>query len=202
MGLPFTHGEARAMELCKFIIMCIRIESHYEYEFSFSFCAAFGSTHTVNPISTKMGFCDVNTKKSKGDRVQNRNLACLDELIKGIENSRGKQDKGHDPWRSFPALRLLLKDRVDFDSNFPMFRIEREYCKRGNCQNKTTLDFGPEDIMNGQVFSQFSKVWKEKNNPLIDKKDQLVHSWWHAEVPNPLITTPERPHIKHVSVID
>lgn len=186
--------------------MCITRRNTFEYRLSFLFigyfCAAFGSTHTVNPISTKMGFCDVNTKKSKSNRVQNRNLACLDELIKGIESSRGKQVKGHDPWRSFPALRLLLKDRVDFDSNFPMFRIEREYCKHNKCHNKTTLDFGPEDIMNGRVFDSFSKVWKEKNNPLRDKKDQLAHSWWNAEVPNPLISTPERPHIKHVSDID
>jgi hypothetical protein len=44
---------------------------------------------------------------SKSKKTPSRsNLACLDELVKGIESSKGKQDKAHDPWENFPALRL------------------------------------------------------------------------------------------------
>lgn len=153
-----------------------------------------------------MGFCDgvdaTNAKKSKRNEIPHRaNLACLDELVNGIESSRGKQDKEHDPWKNFPALRLLLKDRVDFDSGFPMIRVEREYCEvdeKSPCKNQTTFDFGPEDVMNGEVFNQFSNIWKEENEPLRVKYDQLRQSWWDGPVPNPLMSTPERPHIKHV----
>lgn len=157
----------------------------------------------MNPISTQSGFCDGDTSKdrSKSNKANRFNLACLDELVKGIESSRGKQDKDHDPWQNFPALRLLLKDRVDFDSGLPMIRVEREYCNDGEkspCQNVTTSDFGPQDVMDGQVFDQFSKIWKEPNDPLKTKYDQLRQSWWNSPVPNPLMSTPERPHIKHV----
>jgi hypothetical protein len=155
-----------------------------------------------------MGFCDgvdnEVTRKSKLDKIPNRaNLACLDELISGIEGSKGKQNKDHDPWKNFPALRLLLKDRVDFDSAFPMIRVEREFCgedENAPCQNQT-IDFGPEEVMNGQVFSEFSNIWKEKDDPLKVKHEQLRQSWWDGPVPNPLMSTPERPHIKHVSAI-
>eukprot|EP00804_Cyclotella_cryptica_P029973 CCRYP_013428-RA/>CCRYP_013428-RA protein AED:0.07 eAED:0.07 QI:109/0.88/0.8/1/0.88/0.8/10/302/1139 len=182
MGLPFTDEEARILEL------------------------SFGSTSTVNPISTKMGFCDgidnTQVSMSKSRKVANRsNLACLDELVSGIEGSSSKQSKDHDPWKNFPALRLLLKDRVDFDSGFPMIRVEREYCQedeKSPCKNQTAIDFGPADVMSGQVFDQFSKIWKEANDPLKVKYDQLRQSWWNGPVPNPLMTTPERPHIKHV----
>ena len=167
---------------------------------------AFGSTQTVNPISTKMGFCDgadsTKDRKSKGNKVPNRsNLACLDELVKGIEGSKGKHDKEHDPWQNFPALRLLLKDRVDFDSGLPMFRVEREFCEEGEkspCKNQTQIDFGPNDVMDGEIFDQFSDIWREKNIPLRVKYDQLRQSWWNSQVPNMLNQTPERPHIKHV----
>ena len=134
MGLPFTDEEARVMEL------------------------SFGSTHTVNTISTKMGFCDVNEeeisgakkKSSKASKERNRsNLACLDELVSGIEAS-GKSNKNHDPWKNYPALRLLLKDRADFDSTYPMVRVEQEYCQddeKTPCNNATMTDFGAKDVM-------------------------------------------------------
>lgn len=151
-----------------------------------------------------MGFCDDEKKGKSSNKVSNRsNLACLDELVNGIEGSRkGKQDKEHDPWQNFPALRLLLKDRVDFDSGLPMIRVKREYCEEGEkspCQNQTTTDFGPRDVMDGSVFNRFAEIWKEPNDPLKVKYDQLNQSWWNGAVPNPLMTTPERPHIKHVS---
>jgi len=171
MGLPFTHEEARVLEL------------------------SFGSTSNANPISTKRGFCDGDdTGKAKGRR---QNLACLEELVNEIESSKGDTD----PWKEFPALRLLLKDRVDFDSVFPLVEVEREHCLENEntpCNNQTKVSFGPNEVMNGQIFDQFSQIWKEKNDPLGVKLDQLRQSWWDGNVPNILDTTPERPHIKHV----
>mmetsp|Transcript_11743 Transcript_11743/g.25540 ORF Transcript_11743/g.25540 Transcript_11743/m.25540 type:complete len:104 (-) Transcript_11743:25-336(-) len=103
-----------------------------------------------------MGFCDLNDdeagkKKRKSStpvKMQNRsNLACLDELVAGIEDS-GKANKNRDPWKNYPALRLLLKDRVDFDSSFPMVRVEKEICEDGDksCKNEI-IDFGAGDVM-------------------------------------------------------
>eukprot|EP00986_Skeletonema_menzelii_P017102 scaffold17447_cov121-Skeletonema_menzelii.AAC.1 len=75
MGLPFTDEEARILEL------------------------SFGSTSTVNPIPTKLGFCDdpddgedsrrAKRNKSKSRKEQNRNLACLDELV-SMTSRRGQ----------------------------------------------------------------------------------------------------------------
>jgi hypothetical protein len=178
MGLPFTDEEARGLEL------------------------SFGSTSTVNPISSKMGFCDgedketenMGRRRAKALKKQNSNLACLEELVSGIESSKGNNAN---PWKDFPALRLLLKDRVDFDSIFPTIKVEREYCNETDC-NQTTIDFGPSEIMNGHIFDEFSHIWREKNDPLGAKLDQLRHAWWNTNVPNMLESTPERPHIKHV----
>jgi len=177
MGLPFTDEEARGLEL------------------------SFGSTSSGNVISTKMGFCDgddveigLNEKrKTEG----NNNLACLEELVSEIESS----SEGKNPWKDFPALRLVLKDRVDFDSSFSMVQVEREFCDTNEispCKNQTREDFGPKDVMNGHIFGQFSTIWKEHGNPLGVKLDQLRKSWWHSSIPNMLETTPDRPHIKHV----
>ena len=143
-----------------------------------------------------MGFCD-------GEDVDNgdgSNLACLEELIGGIEMSKGKSNETN-PWKNFPALRLLLKDRVDFDSLFPMVQVSREFCsstESSPCNNQTNVAFGAKDVMNGNIFRQFSQIWNEKDDPLGVKLDQLRQSWWHNNVPNMLETTPDRPHIKHV----
>ena len=152
-----------------------------------------------------MGFCDgddigagkMSRRRAKG-RKQKANLACLEELVKGIESS----SKGNtDPWKEFPALRLLLKDRVDFDSVFSTIGVEREYCEEKEaspCQNRTTVDFGPKDVMSGRIFDKFSRIWLEDGDPLGVKLDQLSNAWRHTDVPNILESTPERPHIKHV----
>jgi hypothetical protein len=56
--------------------------------------------------------------------------------------------------------------------------------------------------MNGHIFRQFSQIWKEKEDPLGVKFDQLRQSWWQGNIPNTvpnmLEITPDRPHIKHV----
>jgi hypothetical protein len=187
MGLPFTDEEARILEL------------------------SFGSTSSVNPIPTKMGFCDdpddreegsrkaAKRNKSKSRKDQNRNnLACLDELVSGIE---ARANETYNPWQDYPALRLLLKDRVDYDTGFPMIRVEREYCdenEKSPCGNQTTVDFSALDVMNGNIFDQFSKIWREEKDPLGVKLEQLRDSWWKGNVPNMLESTPDRPHIKHV----
>jgi len=184
MGLPFTDEEARILEL------------------------SFGSTSSVNPIPTKMGFCDdpddredsrrAKRNKSKSRKEQNRNLACLDELVSDIE---ARANETYNPWQDYPALRLLLKDRVDYDSAFPMIRVEREFCdesEKSPCANQTAIDFSAQDVMNGNIFDQFSNIWKEEKDPLGVKLEQLQDSWWKGNVPNMLESTPERPHIKHV----
>jgi hypothetical protein len=186
MGLPFTDEEARILEL------------------------SFGSTTTVHPIPTKMGFCDdpedegeetlksKGHKSSKGEKEQNRNLACLDELVMGIE---AKANETYNPWQDYPALRLLLKDRVDYHSAFAMIRVEREFCdenEKSPCKNQTTIDFSAKDVMNGNIFDRFSKIWREENDPLGVKLEQFRDSWLKSNVPNMLESTPDRPHIKHV----
>ena len=55
------------------------------------------------------------------------NLACLDELIEGIDESK---KLGKDPWLHFPALKSILKDRVDWDSSFPTFTAQVETCNQ------------------------------------------------------------------------
>ncbi|KAL7450618.1 hypothetical protein ACHAWC_002508 [Mediolabrus comicus] len=181
MGLPFTDEEARILEL------------------------SFGSTTTVHPIPTKMGFCDDpgsskprGHKSSKSRKEQNRNLACLDELVSGIE---ARANETYNPWQDYPALRLLLKDRVDYESSFPMIRVQREFCdenEKSPCGNLTNVDFSAQDVMNGNIFDQFSQIWNEENDPLGVKLEQFRDSWLKGNVPNMLESTPDRPHIKHV----
>jgi hypothetical protein len=181
MGLPFTNEEARGLEL------------------------SFGSTSTVNPISTKKGFCDANDidtdgvdKRAVKAKTKNSDLACLEEIA--IEIDESSKESG-DPWTDFPALRLLLKDRVDFDDIFPTVEVQREYCKENEkspCSNQTVIAFGPRDVMSGALFDRFKHIWREKNDPLGVKLDQLRESWWEKGVPNILESPPDRPHIKHV----
>merc|ERR1711957_203367 len=111
------------------------------------------------------------------------------------------QQGNADPWENFPALRLLLKDRVDHDSLFPTIQVRREFCEENEstpCANQTSIDFGPNEMQDGSIFEEFSQLWNEKGNPLGNKYDQLRQSWWLGNVPNMLTKTPDRPHIKHV----
>jgi len=175
MGLPMTEEDARKMEL------------------------SFGSTHTINPISTRTGFCDDGFGPKGGiDKGANRaNLACLDELVEGIERAGGVKD----PWRDFPALKRILKDRVDWDTDFSPISIHEETClvsEKPPCKLQSERHFGPKDVQTGNIFSEFSKLWKEKGDPLKIKQEQLVSSWWHSPFPNLLDSTWDRPHIKHI----
>lgn len=153
---------------------------------------AFGSTHTLNPISTATGFCD-----NLNDTISSTsNLACLDELIVGIEESGGI-----DPWRNFPALRALLKDRVDWDSDFKPISVTFEECIKSEkppCKIKGHDSFTPKDVQSGDIFTRFNEIWKEEGSPLKIKREQLQKSWWEHAFPNLLNSTWDRPHIKHV----
>jgi len=175
MGLPMTEESARKMEL------------------------SFGSTHTLNSISTRTGFCDDDFGSEVNNTVNRANLACLDELVEGIKGT----DEGNrkDPWRDFRALKSFLKERIDWDTNFSPIVIHEETCvgtEKPPCKIEHERHFTPKDIQTGDIFSEFSKVFKEKGDPLKIKKEQLESSWWNHPFPNVLDSTWDRPHIKHV----
>lgn len=157
-------------------------------------------------IVDQFRFCDADDivtgkdSKHRSNKKKSNNLACLEDIVAEIEAT-----DSDDPWKDFPALRLLLKDRVDFDSTFATVAIEREFCKENEkrpCSNQTVIALGPKDVMSGTLFDQFKSIWREKGDPLGVKLDQLRESWWHGNthksVPNMLETPPDRPHIKHV----
>ena len=175
MGLPISDEVARTMEL------------------------TFGATHTVNPISSKTAFCDNwddwDSMVEEGE--PRRDLACLDDLVREIENIR----PGEDPWENFPQLRTLLKDRVDWDSDFPMIGIVQEMCEvkeKEPCASRVKVNLGPKDAQTGELFTHFSRIWNEQGKQLIVKKEQLAESWWNTNVPNILNKTWDRPHIKNI----
>jgi Lecithin:cholesterol acyltransferase len=186
MGLPVTDPDARVMEL------------------------TFGSTHTVNPISSKNGFCDqwdINDRwdeePSKSDAKQHEDskLACLDDILTEIEVSVDDKYFSSDPWEKFPALRHLLRDRSDWDTDLPMIRVIQETCnekEKRPCAKNSTLNFGPKDVESGKLFTEFDKIWNETDHPLIVKREQLRESFWDTDIPNMLNETWERPLIKHV----
>jgi hypothetical protein len=125
--------------------------------------------------------------ESKRDNT-NRKLACLDDIMNDIEMST----KLRDPWKDFPTLKGLLRERVDWDSGKSMIDIEIEHCQAKNkppCIRKERLHFGPKDVHTGDIFTAFSEIWKEENDPLIVKRDQLYESFMSTKVPNVLNST-------------
>ena len=123
-------------------------------------------------------------------------MACLDELIEGIDRS-----KSRDPWRNYPALKALLKDRVDWDTDFEPISVIHEECdsaEKPPCHTKEKETFSPKDVQSGEIFNRFSAIWKEESDPLITKREQLEKSWWEHAFPNLLNSTWDRLHIKHV----
>jgi hypothetical protein len=186
MGLPMQDQDARFMEV------------------------SFGSTHTVNPISSKNGFCDhwdgdwedEPEEKTADNRMHvDTRLACLDDIMTEIEISKDGKPFKSDPWEKFPALKTLLWERFDWDSDIPMIRIYEEFCEEKEkhpCTKNSTIDLGPRDVENGELFSKFSELWREENDPLVHKREQLRESFWDTDVSNILTQTWERPLIKHV----
>ena len=100
-----------------------------------------------------------------------------------------------------PTLRALLRERRDWDSDFPMVSINREFCKlkeMSPCANNETIAFGPQAVQSGAIFEGFNEIYNEKGEPLRVKKEQLRESFWDSKVKNFLNRTWERPLIKHV----
>jgi hypothetical protein len=183
LGIPMTDDVARVMEV------------------------TFGSTHIMNPISTKEGFCDQwevdrwddEPSPTEAGRRSDVRLACLDDILTEVEMSADNSKV--DPWKNFPALKAIMRDRVDWDSDFPMIGVTKETCEekeKSPCAKNTTLSLGPKDVQNGNVFTQFSEIWKEEEEPLVVKKEQLQECFWDTKVKNILNQTWERPLIKHV----
>ena len=184
MGLPVTDQDARKMEL------------------------TFGSTHTVNPISTKNAFCDQweitdrwDEEPMKPKDTTDTKLTCLDDIMTEVEVGNDDNNFTTDPWGKYPALKSLLRDRFDWDTNFPMIRVNTEICvekEKRSCEKNATIDFGPIDVETGRLFTKFNELWKEPNEPLIVKLEQLRESFWDTRLSNILNETWERPLIKHV----
>jgi hypothetical protein len=149
---------------------------------------AFGSTHTINPLSTSTGFCDdpenSQNRKDEGISDHSHRLACLDDITSDIDLSTVSRD----PWKNFPALKAFLKDRVDWNIGKPMIDVEVEHChgkgKNTRCEQKEILHIGPKDVESGNVFHQFNKLWFEEGDPLLIKRDQLENSFWTSGPPN------------------
>ena len=179
IGIPIPDTEARLMEL------------------------TFGSTHTVNPVSAANAFCDEwsfsewdeEPQRSVPRRVEyEAGLSCLDDIAKEIAESDGG-------WRNFPALKSLLWERKDWDSDIPMIEAIQEECEHKEkppCKNSTRHLLGPRDVETGEVFTKFNEIWKEKNSPLLIKREQLRNSFWDTDLINVLNNTWDRPPIKHV----
>ncbi|GKY94356.1 hypothetical protein MPSEU_000401400 [Mayamaea pseudoterrestris] len=190
MGLPLTDEDARGMEI------------------------TFGSTHTVNPVSTKAAFCDSwdterwdeePTDENSSEKQSDAKLACLDDIFTEVEFGPLLDDNqtlpDGDPWEHYPALRVLLKERRDWDSDFPMVSVTREYCKekeKAPCAVNETIPFGAKDVQTGNIFTSLNNIFKEKDEPLKIKQEQLKESFWDGKVKHFLNRTWERPIIKHV----
>ena len=177
MGLPIPEETAREMEL------------------------TFGSTLTISPISAQTAFCDEwdfqiwDEEPERGENDQR--LACLDDLAIEIQNF---SNETNDPWHGYAALKSILLDRMDWDSDFPMIEVVQEDCDANPdsfCLQRVD-EMGPRDVQNGRVFWYFSKVWKEDGDPLYIKYEQLRDSFWNNDVPNMLSEVWERPPIRHV----
>ena len=217
MGMPITEDTARRVELCKWTTFgdsILSIAQGYIYKryvfMSQHHIIAFGSTHTINVISTKMGFCDNDSisdamydeinragRSAIPEDGNRQNLACLEDVVDEIE----QYSKTSDPWKNFPVLRSLLVDRVDWDTYFPLIRIQKEKCHKGEkppCAARNSTNLSALDVQNGHIFDVFSEVWNEEGDPMLVKKEQLKQSWWDSAFPNIMASTWDRPHIKNV----
>lgn len=138
-----------------------------------------------------MAFCDSwkSGKSEENEESQpHSNLYCLDELVREIE----ERTNGDNPWASFPQLKTLLKDRVDWDSDIPMITIVDE----ANCSEKqnastceTKIPLSAFEVQNGDLFREFSRVWNEEDRQMDVKREQMEDSFWHSKVPNMLNMT-------------
>lgn len=151
---------------------------------------AFGSTHSINPVSSKSGFCDMwdtnewGQEPSKSEKSPaHTQLACLDDIFTEVEFG----GYGDDPWKNYPALKSLMKDRIDWDTDYPMIEIKIEECmQKGKqpCVLNATTHVGPRDAETGNVFDIFNSLWNEEDEPMRIKREQLEEAFWNTNVPN------------------
>mmetsp|Transcript_18988 Transcript_18988/g.39303 ORF Transcript_18988/g.39303 Transcript_18988/m.39303 type:complete len:870 (-) Transcript_18988:347-2956(-) len=178
MGLPISEEGAREMEV------------------------SFGSTLTISPVSSHDAFCDEwefnnwDEEPEPASVVDGRGM-CLDDLALDVQNFANDT---HDPWRGYPALRSLLHERVNWDTDFPMIEVVQEDCESeaGSFCLKRFSEVAPGDVATGRIFLDFGELWKEEGDPLLVKHEQLRNSFWNSDIPNPLSEPWERPPIKHV----
>ena len=149
----------------------------------------------MNPISAKTGFCDGWNRSDWEEidetdiRYRDHGLACLDDIAKDIELSSASD---RDPWHEFPALKALMGNRIDWDSNKPMVDINVTHCvekvdknsKLPRCKDKGHIGISPNDVTNGNVYDIFHDLWKEADEPLPKKKQQYSESYLESNVPN------------------
>lgn len=119
---------------------------------------------------------------------------------------RRKDDIMHDievhssfeAWKDFPALRSLMRDRVDWNTGKPMIGIELEKChsqdgdekrRKPVCRVSETIHFGPKSVEDASIFDVFNRHWQEEDEPLIVKKKQLVDSFMNSSILNILNNT-------------
>ena len=140
-----------------------------------------------------MAFCD-NWKNGKlgndEDSARPRSdLYCLDSLVREVEESTTEAD----PWKTFPQLKTLLKNRVDWDTDIDMISIIEEVVCENNASpcdpNITNTSLSALDAQSGELFRAFSRVWREKGQEMVIKLEQLAESFWASNVPNILNRT-------------
>ena len=152
----------------------------------------------MNPISSNTGFCDDRNKNvwdttdeadtlNRDQRRREHGLACLDDIMQDIELSSASD---RDPWYHFPALKALMKDRIDWDTNKPMVEVNVSHCveKAGKklppCQSKGHIRVSPNDVTTGRMYDIFHNFWKEDGDPLLEKKQQYAEAYLESKVPN------------------
>jgi hypothetical protein len=156
---------------------------------------------TVQSSSSSSSSSQENNSNEE-DHHHDKRLACLDDIMNDIEMSAVTRD----PWQNFPTLKALLLDRVDWDVGKPMIRIDMDTCPsskqqqhhhhhHGNkghsssCRTKESIPIGPKDVQSGNVFTTFTNLWHEEDEPLTVKREQLRESFWEPKVPNILNRT-------------
>lgn len=138
-----------------------------------------------------MAFCDSWAMGESGDGKESQpisDLYCLDALVREIEDHTHEDD----PWASFPQLKTLLKDRIDWDSDMPMISIADEaLCteKEDSKACEVNVSLNASHVQNGDLFRTFSQVWKEEHQQMDIKREQMEDSFWHTKVPNMLNMT-------------
>jgi hypothetical protein len=120
-----------------------------------------------------------------------------------------------DPWKDFPTLKAIMRDRVDWTTGKPMISIDIEHCKSQTSEKSNTMisnspnkwgssskskekficsvsdriDFGAQHVQDASIFLEFARLWKEPKEPLIIKKEQLEQSFFNTNINNVLNRT-------------